>query len=237
MSSSLGHLPSAGKPWTFDASVAACFPDMLQRSIPDYAGMRDAVLRLALRYARPGTDVVDLGASRGDGVEKLHEALGDSVSYSLVERAPAMLEALRERWKGRPEGSVLDLDLRHEYPSAWASVTLAILTLQFVPLEHRIRVVQDAYDRTLPGGALVVVEKVLGSSSALQNAFVEEYHALKREHGYSAEEVAAKAEALEGALVPVSAAENERMLRAAGFRHVETFWRWMSFAGWIAIKD
>lgn len=234
--SSVLHRPPAGARWEFDASVTAVFNDMLKRSIPDYDGMRDAVLRLAKRHARAGTDVVDLGASRGEGVEKLHDALGPTVRWTLVERAPAMLEVLRERWKDRPWGRVLDLDLRRDYPSAWPSLTLAILTLQFVPIEHRQRVVQDAFDRTLPGGALIVVEKVLGSSSAMHEAFIEEYHALKRQNGYGAAEIEAKAESLEGSLVPVSAAENERMLRAAGFADVECFWRWMNFAGWVAVK-
>ena len=41
---------------------------------------------------------------------------------------------------------------------------------------------------------------------------------------------------LEGVLVPVSAAMNERFLRNAGFAKVECFWRWMNFAAWIAVK-
>jgi len=107
---------------------------------------------------------------------------------------------------------------------------------QFVPIEHRAKVIQKAYDTTLPGGALIVVEKILGSTSALASTFIDEYHGMKLANGYSADEVAAKAESLEGSLVPVSAEENERMLRAAGFKQVECFWRWMNFAGWVAVK-
>lgn len=43
-----------------------------------------------------------------------------------------------------------------------------------------------------------------------------------------------KALALENMLVPLSAAENERLLRAAGFRSVERFWQCLNFARWIA---
>ena len=42
---------------------------------------------------------------------------------------------------------------------------------------------------------------------------------------------------LEGVLVPVTAEWNEAMLHAAGFRQVECFWRWMNFAGWLAIRE
>lgn len=239
--SSIGHRPEPDKPWEFDASVTAVFADMLARSIPDYSGMRDAIFRLSRRFARHGTDVVDLGASRGDGVGALYDLLGPTVRWTLVERAPAMLDALRERFAVGIEGGwvrALDLDLRQKYPllPAPASLTLAILTLQFVPIEHRQRVLDRAFESTAPGGALIFVEKVLGSTGAVHEAFVEEYHRLKVDQGYSPEDVAAKALSLEGSLVPVSAAENERMLRAAGFRHVEPFWRFLNFAGWVAIR-
>lgn len=236
---SLGHRPPPGARWAFDASVTEVFDDMLKRSIPNYETMRDAVTRLARRFIKDRTDVVDLGASRGAQIERLYDEFGARVRWVLVEKAPAMLDVLRKRFACASESGfveVKDLDLRTGYPGVAASLTLAVLTLQFVPVEHRARVVQDAYDRTLPGGALIVVEKVLGSTSALSKTFVEEYHALKRANGYSADEIAAKAESLEGSLVPLSAEENERMLRAAGFKHVETFWRWLNFAGWIAVK-
>ncbi len=42
--------------------------------------------------------------------------------------------------------------------------------------------------------------------------------------------------ALEGVQVPVTAKWNEDLLRAAGFRNVECYWRWMNFAAWVAVK-
>ena len=41
---------------------------------------------------------------------------------------------------------------------------------------------------------------------------------------------------LEGVLVPVTASWNEELLAKAGFKQIDCFWRWMNFAGWIAIK-
>jgi tRNA (cmo5U34)-methyltransferase len=34
----------------------------------------------------------------------------------------------------------------------------------------------------------------------------------------------------------VTAKWNEQLLDAAGFREIDGFWRWMNFAGWLAIK-
>ena len=53
---------------------------------------------------------------------------------------------------------------------------------------------------------------------------------------YSQDEIDAKRHSLEGVLVPVTARWNEDLLSTAGFDHVDCFWRWMNFAGWIAVR-
>src|SRR6185436_16243221 len=129
------------------------------------------------------------------------------------------------------------MDLREEYPPVRASLTLSVFTLQFVPIEHRQRVVQDVYDHTLPGGAFVLVEKVLGRSAHVDRLLVDRYYALKAANGYSQEAILRKRLALEGVLVPVTAKWNEDLLHLAGFSQVDCFWRWMNFAAWLAIKN
>jgi tRNA (cmo5U34)-methyltransferase len=66
---------------------------------------------------------------------------------------------------------------------------------------------------------------------------VELYHALKQSNGYSREDIDRKRFALEGVLVPVTARWNEELLRGAGFGEVDCFWRWMNFAGWVAVRE
>lgn len=59
---------------------------------------------------------------------------------------------------------------------------------------------------------------------------------MEETNGYTQEEIRRKRLALEGVLVPVTAKWNEELLHNAGFRQVDCFWRWMNFAGWIALK-
>ena len=54
--------------------------------------------------------------------------------------------------------------------------------------------------------------------------------------GLYTEEIERKRLALEGVLVPMTAHWNEDLLRQAGFQQVECFWRYLNFAGWLAIK-
>ncbi len=91
------------------------------------------------------------------------------------------------------------------------------MTLQFVPIEHRARVVHEIYEHTVPGGALVLVEKVLGNAAMTDRLMTEVYYDLKRASGYGEEEIERKRLSLEGVLVPVAAEWNEDLLRRAGF--------------------
>jgi tRNA (cmo5U34)-methyltransferase len=225
--------------WEFDDHVTNVFEDMLRRSIPQYEAMRRTVFDLGSRFVQRGTDIVDIGASRGDALAPFVARFQRENRYTAVEVSPPMLGVMRERFREGIDAGlvrVLDLDVRTAYPDAHASLTLCVLTLQFTPTEYRQRILRDAFTRTVPGGVLILVEKILGASAELNAAMVELYHDGKHQHGYSHEEIERKRMALEGVLVPITAQWNEQLLRGAGFSDVDCFWRWMNFAGWIARK-
>lgn len=232
-----GYVPPVK--WEFDAEVCRVFDSMLARSIPQYEVMREACTALAVQYAQPNTFIIDLGCSRGEALRPIVDKLGAHQRYVGCEISEPMLEAARERFKGMIQCGVVDirkLDLRKEYPPLNASVTLCVLTLQFTPIEYRQRILRDIWKHTLPGGALILVEKVLGATADLDACLVKNYWALKAEHKYSQEEIDRKRMALEGVLVPVTASWNEDLLRQAGFSQMDCFYRAWNFCGWIAVK-
>lgn len=236
-SSSLGHVP-ADKRWAFDDSVTQVFDDMLRRSIPQYDVMRDAVHELAMRHVVPGASIVDLGCSRGGALARFVDELGMANRYFGVDVSGPMLEAARERFREHAGVvSIEHLDLRDAYPDVGvACVTTAVLTLQFVPINYRQRVISSVHEHTRTGGAFVLVEKVLGAGASIDDLMVDLYHGMKERNGYSRDEIDRKRLSLEGVLVPVTARWNEELLRGAGFREVDCFWRWLNFAAWIAVK-
>jgi tRNA (cmo5U34)-methyltransferase len=219
--------------WRFDTNVAHVFEDMLSRSIPDYLGMRRATTELALRFAQPNTNILDLGCSRGSALKPIIESLGNTCSYLGVEVSESMRVAAR---KEIPDAEIIDLDLREAYPQIETSVTLAVLTLQFVPIEYRQKIISEAYKNTKSGGVLLLVEKVLGSDAFSDKTFVETYLNRKGENGYTQEQIKTKRKSLEGVLVPVTANWNMDLLRDAGWQHIDCYWRQLNFAAWIAVK-
>jgi tRNA (cmo5U34)-methyltransferase len=233
--------------WAFDESVTAVFEDMLARSIPQYDVMRETVTRIACSYVPRGTArggiVTDLGASRGDALAPIIDRCGANARYNAVEVSEPMAAALRERWpvdrKQEHGVTVYEEDLRNDLTFAVlppADVTLSVLTLQFTPIEYRQRILRAVYKNTKPGGALILIEKVLGGTADLDRMMRDLYYELKGRNGYSPEQIERKRLSLEGVLVPVTAAMNEDLLRGAGFREVDSFWRWCNFAGWIAVR-
>jgi tRNA (cmo5U34)-methyltransferase len=219
--------------------VTRVFDDMLRRSIPQYEAMRSVVFEVGRRFVRPGTAVVDLGCSRGEALAPFVDEVGAAARYVGVEVSAPMLAACRRRFAREIDDGlvdVLELDLRHGYPEVAASLTLCVLTLQFTPLADRPRILRAAQEHTVPGGAVLLVEKVLAGTARVDRAMTDAHHDHKRANGYGEEEIERKRLSLEGVLVPVSAAANEELLRGAGFDAVECVWRCLNFAAWVAVK-
>lgn len=232
------HLPDGQ--WAFDEAVANVFDDMLQRSIPQYAEMRSVVTSLAMMHLRAGGAVVDLGCSRGGALAPIVEQSRDSFwrrAFVGCEVSQPMLDAARARFADDPCVSIRHVDLRTDYPIELACVTLCVLTLQFVPIDHRLRLVREMRRHTIPGGCVLLVEKVLGATDVVDERLSAHYRDMKRAHGYSDEQIERKRLSLEGVLVPITARWTEDMLQRAGFDHVDCVWRWGKFAAWIACVD
>lgn len=255
-----------GEKWEFNADVAAKFDQMLLRSIPGYPQMRDLCFDLGKTFLTGDKPtVIDLGSSRGESVSAFIDSPDLDANYILTEVSEPMLDQIRQRWADRENVFALNYDLRKRASDLALDLSLpesilpqysganivngalptlnrprliqAILTLIFVPINWRQSIIQGVHDALDHGGAFIMVEKVLGNTALTQDMLVDSYHEHKNRHGYSWESIERKRAALEGVQVPVRSEENLAMLRNAGFRHVEVFWRHLNFEATIAIKD
>lgn len=228
------HVP--GEDWKFDESVTKVFDDMLHRSIPQIDVMRETVRDIAIRYIKDNTTVIDVGCAKGDAIGGLAHMFPEVTFYG-TDVSESMLNSAKERFKEQRNVIIREQDLKFPINiSKPSSVILSILTIQFTPIEYRMQIIKSLYDQLESGGCLILVEKVLGESAEIDVMFREQYHALKGHNGYSQKDIARKQLALSGVLVPITAKWNESMLRSAGFSQVDCFWRWMNFAGWVAVK-
>jgi tRNA (cmo5U34)-methyltransferase len=225
--------------FTFNREVAKVFDDMVGRSVPFYDEMQRMITEMAVDFATPGSQVYDLGCSTGTTFLDLHPRVDPSVRFVGVDNSNEMLAKCRQKLDAAGFDRPCDLqcmDLNTGVPIRDASIVMLILTLQFVRPLHRDRLIADIYRGLNENGALILVEKVLGEDSMFNRLFINYYYEFKRRNGYSDIEITQKREALENVLVPYKLLENREMLLRAGFRYVDTFFKWYNFCGIIAVK-
>lgn len=224
----------------FGATVANAFDDMVERSVPYYNEIQRMIIELAAEHAMPHTNVVDLGCSTGTTMIGLNPYLPENIKFIGVDDSPEMLKKcdlkLQEADFKRPYELVLG-DLHQEVKIENASVVILCLTLQFVRPIYREKLLKKIYDGLVPGGVLIVSEKVLAEDSLFNRNFIKYYYDYKRRNQYSEMEISQKREALENVLIPYKLSENVTILRESGFSHIETFFKWYNFSGFIAIKN
>jgi len=230
---------SKAKDFKFGPKVANVFDDMVNRSVPFYSEMQRMMAEQAADYAKPSTDVYDLGCATGTTLIGMNTCIGNDIRFIGIDDSQAMLEKcqakLTEANFTRPvELRVADLNQPLEINNA--SVVVLCLTLQFVRPIHRERLLKNIYDGLLPGGAIILVEKILAEDSSFNRDFINYYHNYKRRNHYSDMEISQKREALENILIPYKLSENISLLRNTGFEYCEVFFKWYNFAGLIAKK-
>jgi len=220
--------------------VSNVFEDMLARSIPQIQGMRELVFRAGRRFVQPSSHIVDLGCAHGDAVAPFLEEFVETNQFVGIDVSNPMVEVCRDRFRKQIEARTMELrtdDLRYCYPDVKASLTLAVLTVMFTPIEYRLRIFSDVFKHTLSGGALILVEKILGVDPRSDGLLVDLYYEHKQRMGYTHADIERKRLSLEGVLVPLTAEWNEQILKVAGFGRVECFWRCLNFCAWIAVRD
>jgi tRNA (cmo5U34)-methyltransferase len=227
--------------FSFNKEVTAVFDDMLDRSVPFYQEIQRMTAEMAVDFAQPNTNIYDLGCSTANSFLNIDRLMAPdaNVRFVGVDESPAMLDKARAKLTAAKFARPFELeqgDLNAGITVTNASVAMLVLTLQFIRPLYRERVVKAIYDGMTDNGCLIVVEKVLGENSTFNRLFIKHYYEMKRRNGYSEMEISQKREALENVLVPYRLEENKELLRGAGFRHVDVFFKWYNFCGMIAMK-
>lgn len=225
--------------FTFDERVAAVFPDMIRRSVPGYGDIIALLGLFAERYAVAGSNLYDLGCSLGAATLSLRRRITTgNCRIVAVDNSEAMVERCRENIAADLSPTPVDMicaDVR-EVAIDNASVVVLNFTLQFLPPEERLTMLQNIYRGMLPGGVLILSEKICLSKAESQQ-FNETMHlSFKRANGYSEMEISGKRQALENVLIPETQQQHIDRLTEAGFRQVEPWFRAFNFVSLAAIK-
>ncbi len=227
-------------PFEFDEAVVDVFPDMIGRSVPGYDLTLPVIGLLAARYAQPHSRIYDLGSSLGACLLAMRSRITQpGVTLIGEDNSPAMIKRCRELVAADPHEAKVTLvesDLQ-EVEIENASMVVLNFTLQFLPVGQRPTLIQRIFNGLLPGGVLVLSEKIVFSDPDQNQRFIDIHHDFKRDNGYTDLEVSQKRKALENVLVPETAADHCRRIQGAGFGTCEQWFQGINFISLLAIKN
>ena len=223
----------------FDAAVVAVFSDMIKRSVPGYEAIIAMIGELAGRYGQTETHCYDLGCSLGAASLAISEGLqvegckiiGVDNSVDMIERCQSLLD------KAKPKVPIelLCNDIC-AVPISKASIIVLNFTLQFIPLIQRQALINRLYQGLVPGGVLILSEKICFEDAHHQQLMTELHHNFKRANGYSELEIAQKRSALENVLIPETLNQHRQRFSEAGFKHSDVWFQCFNFASMLALK-
>ena len=228
--------------FVFNEAVVRVFPDMIKRSVPGYPTIVENIGVIAGQFAQPNSALYDLGCSLGAVSQALRRHVQiEGCRVIAVDNSPAMVERCREYLHAQDsmfqellpvevlEADICQLALRP------ASVVALNFTLQFIPHAQRLDLLTRIRQSLLPGGALILSEKLRFADAEEHELLTDLHVAFKRANGYSELEIAQKRSAIENVMKPDSLGEHRERLAAAGFSKVIPWFQCLNFASLIAL--
>ncbi|MBS9724604.1 MULTISPECIES: carboxy-S-adenosyl-L-methionine synthase CmoA [Stutzerimonas stutzeri group] len=228
--------------FVFNEDVVRVFPDMIKRSVPGYPTIVENIGVIAAQFAQPHTHLYDLGCSLGAVTQALRRHVtADNCQVIAVDNSAAMVERCREYLHGQDsmfqellpveviEGDILALQFQ---PSSLVALNF---TLQFIAPEQRPALLSRIRQALVPGGALILSEKLRFEDEDEQQLLTDLHIAFKRANGYSELEIAQKRSAIENVMKPDSLETHRQRLLDAGFSKVVPWFQCLNFASLIAL--
>jgi len=221
----------------FDESVVAVFDDMVKRSVPGYEVMIQMVGLIARTYGKDHTNYYDMGSSTG--AITLALALNNkhkNNKFIAVDNSPQMVKKCQKNLSGKIDNfEIVCADIK-DVSIENASIVVLNLTLQFVDVEKRFKLIKKIYDGLIPGGALIISEKIHFDNKENQEQLASLHLDFKRANGYSELEIANKRQSLENILVTESKQTHLERLKICGFKESSCYFQCLNFASFLSVK-
>lgn len=227
------------KPFEFDEKVADVFPDMISRSVPGYSATLQVVAAVTQRYAQADSNCYDLGCSLGAATLAMAHSLPyASCQIVAVDNSAAMISRCAKQFArdaALQNIQLLEQDIQSVEISN-ASVVILHYTLQFIPLEQRLSLLEKIYRGLKPNGVLLLAEKFACEDKKEAQTLQNLHEQFKRLNGYDDMEIAQKRKAIENVLVPETIANHQKRFTACGFSESYLLTKNINFGCLLAIK-
>lgn len=213
---------------SFDFAKVHNFDDHIRRSIPTVSEMYRLCHSLTEALAQEGTTVVDLGCSTGKFLIDTPKRAG--VSYVGIDRCV---------WR-RDEAAQTTFMTRDIVEAArdgtlgQTSVVLSLFTLQFLPYNARVEVIERAAEGLVSGGCMIVAEKVHLPDAGVAEVIERDLIDWKRDN-FDDKAILDKSAQLRGSMRRVSQYDLVNVMRH-NFDTVSTIWAHGQFICVVGVR-
>ena len=217
-----------------DPQAVAQYADNPPRLVPGFHALQRMALLLLAERAPDEARILVLGA--GGGLElKVFADAQPGWSFDGVDPSAEMLDLARATTTEHASRIRLHRGYIDAAPQGPFDGAACLLTLHFIAKDERLDTLRALHARLKPGAAFVAAHHSIPGDADERALWLSRYAAFATASGVPREHTRNAAEAIGARLPFLSPAEDEALMRQAGFSEVMQFYAAFSFRGWVAI--
>jgi tRNA (cmo5U34)-methyltransferase len=220
--------PGRGAP-AFDTSHANHYAEGPPRQVPGFAGLHRMTSLLLTERVPASGRVLVVGAGGGLELKSLADA-HPGWTFDGIDPSADMLRAAERMTHAHASRIRLHEGYVTAAPEGPFDGAVCLLTLHFVPREHRLETLRQIHRRLKPGAPFVAAHMSFPQSEPERSRWIARHVAFG---GVDPAHKENAKRAIATKLSILSPTDDEAMLADAGFRDVSLFYAGLSFRGWV----
>ncbi|WP_417271574.1 class I SAM-dependent methyltransferase [Celeribacter sp.] len=211
------------------------YQERIEKQVP---GLRDLHLMVGLLLAETMPDdgcILALGAGGGMELKSLRQR-HPAWHFSAIDPSPEMIKQTEVTL----DGDLTQIAFTHGYvddaPEGPFDGATGLLMLHFLEPAERLRTLRQIHRRLKPGAPLVVAHHSFPHENGAQDRWLTRYAEYQIAQGLDSEQARSGRASMKASLPALPPAQDEALLREAGFKDVELFYAALTFKGWIAYR-
>ena len=213
-----------------DQAAVASYTANAPRRVPGLADLHRMVMLLLAEEAPGNAHILVVGAGGGMETRAIAEAQ-PAWRFTGVDPSPVMLDLARQTLTPFVDRVDLIQGTIDQAPAGPFDGATCLLTLHHIDRDERLQTLKDIRCRLRPGAKLVVAEH--SAPGADPERWMTRSVAFGDREGLDWATAAATARMMTERLPLLTPAQEEDLLREAGFADVEMYYAAFSFRGWV----
>jgi tRNA (cmo5U34)-methyltransferase len=216
-----------------DPQVVARYTDGPPRFVPGYSALQHMTTVLLAERAPEEARILVLGA--GGGLElKVFAEAHPGWTFDGIDPSAEMLKLAERTLGSLASRACLHQGYIGDAPQGPFDAATCLLTLHFMTLEERRRAAIESHRRLKPGAPYVAAHLSFPQGDGERALWLSRHAALLVASGLDPGKVANARAAIDTQTNILAPAQDEAILRTAGFSNVSLFYAAFSFRGWVA---